>query len=91
MGISGVNYIDENPTLFKHDKALEIAKHARLFLKQFVIIGNRRYKFTIMDDYKYVYGTDTSSTCLLFGTLLSDDCHTMVLSLDKIIDLFQNQ
>ena len=85
------NYIDDNPTPFRHDRAMDITKQASKFLKQHVIIKDRRYKFTQMDNYKYIVGTDTSSTCFLFGTLLSDEMHMMTLSLDKIIAHFEGQ
>lgn len=85
------NYIDTEPTLFLRDIALDLIKLSEKYLNKSVSIDDKHYRFTQTVDYHDIAVTEPLSKSVLLGTLVSDDNHHMMLSLDKIIDLFDRQ
>ncbi|MFT4221356.1 hypothetical protein [Dysgonomonas sp.] len=87
---TNTNYFDDEPKAFERDDALTIIQHAKQYFGQYALIENKQYKFTQMDN-KDAISIDATAKNFLYGTLISDDRCTKILSLDKIIILFQEQ
>lgn len=83
-------YIDEQPAMFKRDKAIELIQQAQPYLNKYVRYDGHLCKFASMDAISTIMQVDKSTYCCVMGRLLSDtDYYHADLSIDKIIDLFK--